>query len=181
MVSDQLARRGIHDPSIVDRPCRNKLARLKDCGCAGGSDQPQAMSATWRLRGKSHRVTSLMVQMAGRRQHFRPRPFWSTEFLYLATVHGRVIALSPETGAEIRKYDPGVDPAVERGEFANRGVTYWQAVGAVEGQACERMILVATVDARLIALDAARGTPCPDRLAANPCAQSQVEEVAGMR
>jgi quinoprotein glucose dehydrogenase len=93
---------------------------------------------------------------------FQATPILVDGVLYLATVYGRVIALSPETGAEIWKYDPGVDPAVERGEFANRGVTYWQAVDSVEGQVCERRIFVATVDARLIALDAARGTPCAD-------------------
>jgi len=42
--------------------------------------------------------------------------------LYLATVYGRVIALSPETGAEIWKFDPGVDPAVERGPLRTVGI-----------------------------------------------------------
>jgi quinoprotein glucose dehydrogenase len=93
---------------------------------------------------------------------FQATPILVDGVLYLATVYGRVIALNSESGDEIWKYDPGVDPTVERGEFANRGVMYWQAVGGVEGQACERRIFVATVDARLIALDAARGTPCAD-------------------
>jgi quinoprotein glucose dehydrogenase len=93
---------------------------------------------------------------------FQATPILVDGVLYLATVYGRVIALNSESGDEIWKYDPGVDPTVERGEFANRGVTYWQAVGGVEGQVCERRIFVATVDARLIALDAARGTPCAD-------------------
>ena len=51
---------------------------------------------------------------------FQATPILVDGVLYLATVYGLVIALSPETGAEIWKYDPGVDPAVERGEFANR-------------------------------------------------------------
>ena len=93
---------------------------------------------------------------------FQATPILVDGVLYLATVYGRVIALNPETGAEIWKYDPGVDPTVDRGEFANRGVTYWRAADAVQGRACERRIFVATVDARLIALDASRGTPCPD-------------------
>jgi Protein of unknown function (DUF1761) len=29
---------------------------------------------------------------------------------------------------------------VERGEFANRGVTYWQAVDGIEGRICEHRI-----------------------------------------
>jgi quinoprotein glucose dehydrogenase len=93
---------------------------------------------------------------------FQATPILVDGVLYLATVYGRVIALNPETGAELWTYDPGVDATVERGEFANRGVSYWRAADAVQGRACERRILVATVDARLIALDAGRGTPCPD-------------------
>src|ERR687894_686911 len=93
---------------------------------------------------------------------FQATPILVEGVLYLATVYGRVIALNPETGAEIWTYDPGVDATVDRGEFANRGVTYWRAADAVQGRACERRIFVATVDARLIALDASRGTPCPD-------------------
>jgi quinoprotein glucose dehydrogenase len=93
---------------------------------------------------------------------FQATPILVDGVLYLATVYGRVIALNPETGAEIWTYDPGVDATIDRGEFANRGVTYWRAANAVQGRSCERRIFVATVDARLIALDAARGTPCPD-------------------
>jgi quinoprotein glucose dehydrogenase len=93
---------------------------------------------------------------------FQATPILVDGVLYLATVYGRVIALNPETGAKIWTYDPGVDATVKRGEFANRGVTYWRAADAVPGRACQRRIFVATVDARLIALDAAGGTPCPD-------------------
>src|SRR5215216_8194258 len=89
---------------------------------------------------------------------FQATPIVVDGILYLATVYGRVIALNPDTGTEIWTYDPGVDATVERGEFANRGVSYWRAADAVQGRACERRILVATVGARLIALDAARGT-----------------------
>jgi quinoprotein glucose dehydrogenase len=93
---------------------------------------------------------------------FQATPILVDGVLYLATVYGRVIALNPETGAELWTYDSGVDATVKRGEFANRGVTYWRAADAIQGRACQRRIFVATVDARLIALDAARGTPCPD-------------------
>jgi quinoprotein glucose dehydrogenase len=93
---------------------------------------------------------------------FQATPILVDGVLYLATVYGRVIALNPETGAEIWTYDPKVDPTVDRGEFANRGVTYWQVVDGVQGRACNRQIFVGTVDARLVALDAERGTPCPD-------------------
>jgi quinoprotein glucose dehydrogenase len=93
---------------------------------------------------------------------FQATPILVDGVLYLATVYGRVIALNPETGAEIWTYDPEVDPTVDRGEFANRGVTYWQAADEVQGRVCDRRIFVGTVDARLVALDAERGAPCPD-------------------
>jgi quinoprotein glucose dehydrogenase len=93
---------------------------------------------------------------------FQATPILIDGVLYLATVYGRVIALDPETGTELWTYDPRIDATVERGEFANRGVTYWRGHAPVPGRACERRIFVATVDARLIALDATGGTPCPD-------------------
>jgi glucose dehydrogenase len=64
---------------------------------------------------------------------FQATPILVDGILYLATVYGRVIALNPETGAEIWKYDPGLDATVQRGEFANRGVTYWRADAAGTG------------------------------------------------
>jgi quinoprotein glucose dehydrogenase len=93
---------------------------------------------------------------------FQATPILVEGVLYLATVYGRVIALDPENGSELWTYDPGVDQTVKRGEFANRGVTYWAADEVAFGHSCERRIFVATIDARLIALDAASGTTCSD-------------------
>jgi quinoprotein glucose dehydrogenase len=93
---------------------------------------------------------------------FQATPILVDGVLYLATVYGRVIALNPQTGAELWTYDPAVDATLKRGEYANRGVTYWRAAGAAQERACARRIFVATVDARLIALDAAGATPCPE-------------------
>jgi hypothetical protein len=76
---------------------------------------------------------------------FQATPILVDGVLYPATVYGRVTALDPETGAELWKYDPGIDATVKRGEFANRGVTYWHDADGVPGQRCERRIFVATV------------------------------------
>ena len=108
-----------------------------------------------------HTVTSPTAQTAGPRLHFKPHPFWSTGF----AISPRSMAVSSRSTRDRRRdldIRPGVDATIDRGEFANRGVTYWRAADAVQGRSCERRIFVATVDARLIALDAARGTPCPD-------------------
>jgi len=83
--------------------------------------------------------------------------------LYLTTPFNRVIALDPETGKERWTFDPMVDTAVEFGDgLINRGVATWLDPKRVKGAPCRRRIFEATLDARLIALDAASGTPCAD-------------------
>src|SRR4051812_7759497 len=84
--------------------------------------------------------------------------------LYFSTPFNQVIALNPETGAEIWKYDPQVDRTHDYSEVTSRGVSTWLDSlprGADERPGpCQRRIFVATIDARLIALDAKDGKPC---------------------
>lgn len=81
--------------------------------------------------------------------------------LYLSTPLGRVIALDPTSGAERWVFDPQIDRSITYGDFTNRGVATWLDSAAVPGTSCRRRIYVATIDGRLIALDADRGRPCP--------------------
>jgi quinoprotein glucose dehydrogenase len=97
----------------------------------------------------------------------RPTAFEATPIvvdgaLYLVTPLGRVFALDPATGRERWRFDARVDPASGFGDFTSRGVSTWLDPAAAPGARCRRRILVATVDARLIALDAREGTPCAD-------------------
>jgi quinoprotein glucose dehydrogenase len=82
--------------------------------------------------------------------------------MYVSTPLGRVIALDPETGKELWVFDPKVDRDITFGDFTSRGVSYWADArsSARTGGSCVRRVIVATIDGRLIALDAARGTPC---------------------
>ena len=74
--------------------------------------------------------------------------------LYVSTPVGRVIALDPSTGQQRWVYDAKVPRDMGYGDFASRGVSTWQ-------RGADRRIIVATIDARLIALDARTGTPVP--------------------
>jgi quinoprotein glucose dehydrogenase len=85
---------------------------------------------------------------------FEATPLYVDGVLYLATPLGRVIALDPVTGTKRWEYDGRVPKDKGYGDFANRGVSYWRS-----GRAPAR-VFIATVDARLIALDAATGKPC---------------------
>jgi quinoprotein glucose dehydrogenase len=81
--------------------------------------------------------------------------------MYVITPTGIVAALDPITGTERWRYDAGVDPHRGYGDFASRGVTFWRDPRAAPGSPCARRIFAATIDARLYALDAGSGTPCP--------------------
>ena len=93
---------------------------------------------------------------------FEATPILVDGSLYLSTPFNRVIALDPETGAERWTYDPKIDLSVRYSDFTSRGVSTWLDTSREVGNPCRRRIFAATNDARLIALDAASGTPCSD-------------------
>ncbi len=82
--------------------------------------------------------------------------------MYLSTPLGRVFAVDPTSGIRRWLYDPQVDRNIYFGDFANRGVALWLDSTAAAGSRCSLRIYIATIDTRLIALDAATGTPCSD-------------------
>jgi quinoprotein glucose dehydrogenase len=82
--------------------------------------------------------------------------------MYIGTPLGKVIALDPATGKERWRFDSKVNPQRGYGDFVNRGVSTWLDARAKRGAPCRRRIYIGTIDARLIALDAASGTPCRD-------------------
>jgi quinoprotein glucose dehydrogenase len=92
----------------------------------------------------------------GRPTAFEATPLYINGTLYLSTPLGRVIALDPVTGKQRWSYDSKVERDKGYGDFANRGVSAWMSP---KGQL---RILLATVDARLIAIEAATGIPCKD-------------------
>ncbi len=81
--------------------------------------------------------------------------------LYISTPFSRVIALDPETGEERWSHDPGIDLSVSYSEsLVSRGVEAWVDAESREGTPCHKRIFFATLDARLLALDALTGQPC---------------------
>ncbi len=98
---------------------------------------------------------------ARRRSAFENTPILVDGMLYVTTPFNRVLALDPETGAERWAYDPRVDLTLDYGDgLINRGVATWLDPAGRAGQPCRRQIFEATLDARLIALDAATGAAC---------------------
>ncbi|MGH0031970.1 MAG: pyrroloquinoline quinone-dependent dehydrogenase [Myxococcota bacterium] len=97
----------------------------------------------------------------GQRNHaFQATPILLGDTLYFCTPRSWVIALDASTGEERWRFDPAVDLSWGHYTLNCRGVAAFVDAAAAAGQACARRILVATADARLIALDAADGRPC---------------------
>jgi len=115
------------------------------------------------------------------RSGFEATPILVDGTLFVTTGFNRVIALDPETGKQRWAYDPKIDHTWDYGDaLVNRGVATWidpASIGRLgeraieparkksDGQirkTCQRRIYEATLDARLIALDASTGIPCAD-------------------
>ncbi len=93
----------------------------------------------------------------GKPTSFEATPIYVDGTLYLSTPLGHVIALDPVTGKERWSYDAKVPKDKGYGDFVSRGVSLWKS--AAGDKRAEKRIFVATLDARLVALDAATGKP----------------------
>src|SRR5262245_30693465 len=91
---------------------------------------------------------------------FEATPLMIDGTLYFSTPYNRVIALDAETGRERWRYDSGVDRTRRLAIVTSRGVSAWLDPAPPADSTCRRRIFVGTIDARLIAVDAATGTPC---------------------
>ena len=97
---------------------------------------------------------------SGEKLTFEATPLFVDGTLYFSTATGQVFALDAASGKARWRYDAGIDPKAYYSELSSRGVSYWRDPQAAAGGACAARIFVATLDARLIALDASTGTPC---------------------
>lgn len=97
-----------------------------------------------------------------RRSGFETTPLVIDGRLYLTTPFNRVIALDPATGRQLWAYDPKIDKTPPYGDgLINRGLASWH--DATPGtHRCALRLFEATLDARLVALDGATGSPCRD-------------------
>jgi len=90
---------------------------------------------------------------------FEATPLKVGSSLYLCTPTNVVIALDAQSGRERWRFDPRSDT---RGHYqvTCRGVAYHEQPGATH--LCAKRVIAATLDARLLALDAQTGHRCPD-------------------
>ncbi len=149
-------------------------------GASGIASSSHAADSDWRHYGNSvggTRYAALTQINAGNVAQLKPvwthrsgevpqltssyeaTPLKIGDTLYTCTGASRVIAIDARTGKERWRHDP----QVRIDDYANRacrGVAYF--AGPRPNAPCAAHILAPTLDARLIALDAATGRPCAD-------------------
>jgi len=103
---------------------------------------------------KTYEGTSLATKAA-----FEATPLMVNGVLYFSTPTNRIIAINAATGKELWVYNSGIDLKGEYSEVTSRGVSKWINTNAKPGDADYMRILAATIDGRLIALDASTGKP----------------------
>ncbi len=93
---------------------------------------------------------------------FEVTPLMRDGRLLLSTPLNRVLALDPGSGEELWSFDPELDPEMHSSEgLISRGVSAWDDPSGA-GDTCASRVYLATIDARLISLDAATGDLCGD-------------------
>jgi quinoprotein glucose dehydrogenase len=82
--------------------------------------------------------------------------------VYLCSPHDVVFALDPDSGRQVWRFDPHMAASKDMQHLTCRGVSYASTPAAASpGGLCAARLLLATNDARLFALDARTGAPCP--------------------
>ena len=93
---------------------------------------------------------------------FEATPIFADGTLYFSTPFNRIIAINARSGTETWRFDPGVDLNKNYSEVTSRGVATWLDESVPVAGPCRRRIYAGTIDARLIAVDAATGRACAD-------------------
>lgn len=119
----------------------------------------QQLKTAWTYHTGALEVKGRSVNNAA----FEATPLLVDGTLYLTTPFSRVLALDPATGAERWTFDPQIDLKRGYSEVTSRGVSTWpSATNKTRKAGDKRRLIVATLDARLIALEAATGQRCAD-------------------
>lgn len=117
----------------------------------------QELKQTWIFHTGALKLSST----ANSRASFEANPVLWHGKLYLTSPFDQVFAIDAQTGRELWNFDPKVPRDLIRGIVTSRGVGIWHSTRhAHQRRACSDRVFVATLDARLIAIDARTGHLC---------------------
>jgi quinoprotein glucose dehydrogenase len=88
-------------------------------------------------------------------------PLFVNGAVYVGTPFYRIFSIQPDTGHVNWIYDTHAPlKALTQPDLKSRGVAYWQAVTPEPGKACQKIVYIGTMDAKLHAVDADKGVRC---------------------
>lgn len=88
-------------------------------------------------------------------------PVFANDTLYIGTPFYRILALDPATGEQKWSFDTeSTLEAMTQPALKSRGVAYWEADDPVEGESCQKIVYLGTMEAQLFAVDADTGEKC---------------------
>ncbi|MGE5105638.1 MAG: pyrroloquinoline quinone-dependent dehydrogenase [Betaproteobacteria bacterium] len=88
-------------------------------------------------------------------------PLFVNDTVYVGTPFYRIFAITPDTGQVKWIFDTHAALKAEtQPDLKTRGVAYWQAEHPQPGKACEKIVYLGTMEAKLYAVDADSGRPC---------------------
>ncbi|HEX5027038.1 MAG TPA: pyrroloquinoline quinone-dependent dehydrogenase [Agriterribacter sp.] len=90
---------------------------------------------------------------------FEATPIMVDRTIFLSTPSCRVIAIDPSTGVQKWIFDPKINLKNDFSEITSRGVSVWPTHDHPDYKSTAKKIFIATIDGRLIALNAKTGTP----------------------
>ena len=90
---------------------------------------------------------------------FEATPILFHGLLYLTSPYDEIFAVDPSTGEQRWQFDPHLTRNMSSGILTSRGVASWSSTSSA-AQPCATRIFLATMDARLLAVDARTGSPC---------------------
>jgi quinoprotein glucose dehydrogenase len=144
-------------PSTEGQPGGGRYSPLADINRSNVA----SLRPVWTYRHGDVDGGGIMPDYVNKGTAFEATPIVADGRLIFSTPFNRVIALDPESGRELWTFDPQIDRHRRAANmFINRGVAYWRGPDA--GKPCARRVFLGTLDARLIALDAATGAPCAE-------------------
>jgi len=97
-----------------------------------------------------------------RRSAFEVTPILHDGTLYLTTSSTDVVAVNAANGTLRWRHDSQSRKDLHYSDGVSRGVSLWVDQASAPGAVCHARIYAPTLDARLLALDAATGQPCED-------------------
>ncbi|MFL6624404.1 MAG: pyrroloquinoline quinone-dependent dehydrogenase [Sulfurifustis sp.] len=100
--------------------------------------------------------------VGGKALTFEATPILYDGALYFTTMETNVVAIDAASGKLRWRYDTHTRRDLRFASPASRGVSLWVDTAAPSAKACRARIFAPTLDARLLALDAATGKLCED-------------------